>query len=176
MAVKHVARAVLRFEPTTEVIVPESRQINMWCRSHCVHSPLLRDIDEHQAQALVTSCQTARVVEVMTGLESNGKYYSVNFRNLTDHSRCSTIEFWRAPSSLEPREINAWAELIMALVQSALVVDESSLRLYERDIEGLRSHCTRSLDDESSASALVYVDDLFEGRHGSHQPQPIAGL
>jgi hypothetical protein len=57
---KRVARAVLWFEPATEVLVPDDRRRNEYCRSHRANSPALLEADPnpYQAHNLVTSCQT----------------------------------------------------------------------------------------------------------------------
>jgi hypothetical protein len=72
--------------------------------------------------------------------------------------------------------ISAWAEFVMAFVQSGLALNASSLRRYARDVDGLRAFLNHGLDNESSLSTLTSVDALFIGMHGSMQPQPIPGI
>jgi hypothetical protein len=172
--VKQVARAVLWFEPATEVLVPEDRRINEYCRSHRANSSALVKANPHpyQAQDLVTACPTLEsLVMLMPGTGDKSKYYSVNFRNLILADRNSTIEFRRAPPSLDAAEVSSWAEFTMAFVQSALAVDEFALRLHTRDVAGLREFLGHGLSAEASVAELLLVDDLFAGRHGSLQPQ-----
>jgi hypothetical protein len=131
--VKRVACAVLWFEPATEVLVPDDRRRNEYCRSHRANSPALLEANPNPYQALdlVTNCQTLQaLVTLMTGTGDESKYFSVNFRNFILADRNSTIEFRRAPPSVDATEVNCWAEFTMAFVQSALAVDEFELRLH----------------------------------------------
>ncbi len=170
--VKRVARAVLWFEPGAEVLVPQERRTSTWCKSHSANSAKLVGADAIAAQALVTACETLEtVVDVMTGVGWDGKFYSVNFRNLIDVNRPSTIEFRRAPSSANPWHVCVWAEFVMSFVQSALEADESELREYTRDVLGLRRFLNLGISISSSVSELMYVDSIFDGLEGSLEPQ-----
>ncbi len=166
--------AVLWIEPGTEVLVPAARRHNIYCRCHFANSEALADADAIVAQVLITSCFTfEQVVGVMTGVGFNGKYYSVNCRNLIDDDRSWTIDFRRPPASVIAAEINAWAEFTMAFVQSALASDEGPLWGLTRDVEGLRSFLNPGLSDDASVSELGFVEALFEGRHGSLDPLAV---
>jgi hypothetical protein len=172
VSVKRVASSWLWFERAVEVLVPHHRRTSSYCRSHCRNSAALNNLTISQALAAIDACQSIDgVVTTMTGHGNGRRLYSLNLVNLVIPERPSTLEFRRAPATVEAEEISAWCELIMSFVLSALRVGTTSrLASFSRDVEGLRLFLDAGLDEDASLSELVFVDWLFEGKEGWLEP------
>jgi hypothetical protein len=133
---KKICRCILWFEAAFEILVPESRRGNRYCKSNRLDNPKFLGKSLKQCLAMIDECQSnLDIVDLMNN--EGDRYYAWNFTNLYYGGR-KTIEFRRGPGAEDDKGCISWVELAVSFVQAAIKSGTAvGLEMYEKNIEGL---------------------------------------
>ena len=169
-ALRSLCQAILYFENAWEVLLPESRRGNGWCRSNRLRNFQFRDKSDEECYQIIRNCSS---VEGRHGLiflmnPNYDRYRQWNFRNL-ELGGTGTIECRLGPGIDDFRGCLAWVELIVSFVQAAsrgILVQE--LVQYDATVEGLRDFIENAFVSELNQPQLFAM--IFEGKSGAKRP------
>lgn len=171
--------AVIWFEPGLEALVPVNRRQNKFSRSNWIDNPNLQRLSRVQALLAIERCKT---VEEVIGLMCPGegtiaKYWNFNFLAILKYS---TIEFRKAPPSLNEQMATAWMEFALRFIIISMTYGTAEfLQKAPATVGGLHQFLSQTAQ---FAQLGIFNDQtlnpLFEGvpPSTSIQPRPVPPL
>lgn len=140
--IKKIAQAVIHFEPAIEVVVPDSRRANRYCKSNWLNAPGFLRAKRTRPETIASLERETYLLDVLaamqpyTGNWCMDRNFCWNFSNISSKS---TIEFRKPPASLDADTTLSWAEFAMSFVQAAIKCESpDALQKVPANIRGLR--------------------------------------
>ncbi|KAF3491113.1 uncharacterized protein GIQ15_00630 [Arthroderma uncinatum] len=169
---KRISRAIIYFESSIELVVPEHRRGSIWGKNNRSDNYQLEGLSDVQAYSRVDACTTNEELVQLMNCGSN-RNYGWNFTGLLDGDNF-TIEFRRGPGLT--REIDAfrWVEFVVRFVNSARKTgNQGPLTTYRRDVSGLRNFLSAHATPGGYAEL---VDPFFAGKTVFLEPRKVGQL
>lgn len=173
MHLKKICRCVLWFENAFEVLVPESRRGNHYCKSNQHDNPKFLDKSLQQCLGMIDECQSNQdVVDLMNN--DGDRYYAWNFVNLYYGGK-NTIEFRRGPGAEDDKSCFAWVELAVSFVQAAIKLGSiTGLEMYEKKVEDLLRFIRAATVPRLNRPEAMR--QIFSGKAGTMLPKKVGTL
>jgi Putative amidoligase enzyme len=167
---KHIASAVIQFEPAFEALMPDHRRGNAYAVSNWLHSPYLARRNKSRCQSIeAIECANDRVEVLRLVQGYRNHYFAWNFWTLFGPK--GTIEFRQPPASVSAGDTLGWAELAMNFIQAS-VQRGSSVRNFASNVGGLRSFLEQV--HVSGVNEPVWLRSIWRGMEEEAALGPVA--
>jgi hypothetical protein len=174
---KRLAQAIIHFEPAFEVILPEERRGNEYCRSNWIDNANFgyKKLSRQGAISFLERCTT--VNEVIDAMNPEGsRYFGWNFQALKKYD---TVEFRRGAASTSLNDVFMWVELATTFLRASLRTNSArDLVTFDANLEGLKTFLSKGIDDAAGAGDSRYLAALFSGKNPKARldPKPVGKL
>jgi Putative amidoligase enzyme len=172
---KKICRSVLWFETAFEILVPESRRGNPYCKSNRLDNPKFLSKSLNQCLEMVDECQSNQGLADLMNNQGD-RYYAWNFINLYYGGK-KTIEIRRGHGVEDHALCVSWVELAVSFVQAAIKSGSlGGLQLYaeNKSVEDLlRFIQSATVPGLKRPQAL---QTIFSGKSGAILPKQVGNL
>ncbi|OAL72652.1 hypothetical protein A7D00_3654 [Trichophyton violaceum] len=169
---KRVSRAILYFESSIELVVPEHRRGSIWGKNNCCDNPRFEGKSDKASFDLVDACtNNVELVQLMNS--GNNRNYGWNFTNLLEGDNY-TVELRRGPGLTAEIDAFRWVEFVVRFINSARNIGTRwGLSQYRRDVLGLHKFLCDYPVPNSNPNLL---EPLFAGKTGVLEPRRLGQL
>jgi hypothetical protein len=170
---KKICRSVLWFEAAFEILVPESRRGNRYCKSNRLDNPKFLGKSLKQCLVMIDDCQSNQDIADLMNNEGD-RYYAWNFTNLYYGGK-KTIEFRRGPGAEDSEGCISWVELAVSFVQAAIKFGTvAGVEMYEKSVEDLLRFIRGATVPQLNRPQAM--QQIFSGKAGAIMPKQVGIL